>query len=215
MLSGCRNSLPSAMCLTAFAPGTTSPSIAVVKKILLPQTIGDECPRPSMGVFHLMFFAGFHSTGRFVSVETPEPSGPRHCGQFAAVAAPEIATNTTTAINAFTLPILFRLVFIRGAKRVQMRDRTHNYDAIRDRGRSHHDFTHRILREQLILRSSLDDENIAIFAGQINLSVRRDRRCRERGARAAETLLVDALAGLRVISSQHPLVRARVQQLAV
>src|SRR5689334_24662806 len=77
-------SLPSFMCLTAFAPATTSPSIAVVKKILLSQTIGDECPRPAIGVFHLMFFVGVHSAGRFFSFEIPEPSGPRHCGQLAA-----------------------------------------------------------------------------------------------------------------------------------
>src|SRR6185503_15211534 len=75
------------MCFAALAPGTSAPSIAVVRKIILPQTIGDECARPSIGVFHLMFFVGLHSEGRFFSVETPEPSGPRHCGQFPADAA--------------------------------------------------------------------------------------------------------------------------------
>src|SRR6185503_16263674 len=72
------------MCFAAFAPATSAPSIAVVRKILLPQTIGEECDRPSIGVFHLMFLVGLHSEGRFFSFEMPEPSGPRHCGQFPA-----------------------------------------------------------------------------------------------------------------------------------
>src|SRR5690349_23886202 len=85
------------MCLTAFAPGTSSPSIAVVRKILFPQTIGDECPRPAIGVFHLMFFVGVHSAGRFFSFEMPEPSGPRHCGQFPAKPTVVSDINTTKA----------------------------------------------------------------------------------------------------------------------
>src|SRR5215207_6207576 len=39
-----------------------------------------------MAVFHLMFFVGVHSEGRFFSLEIPEPSGPLHCGQFPAAA---------------------------------------------------------------------------------------------------------------------------------
>src|ERR1051325_8622762 len=118
MLSGCRNSLsPSTTCFTAFAPGTTAPSTAVVRKMRLPQTIGDECERPSIGVFHLMFFVGLHSDGRFFSFEIPEPSGPRHCGQLPADALlanePTPATTraiiTTSAIRyvCFTASILF------------------------------------------------------------------------------------------------------------
>src|SRR5687768_16842464 len=48
---------------------------------LFSQTMGDEWPRPAMGVFHLMFFVALHSSGSPVSVETPCPSGPRHWGQ--------------------------------------------------------------------------------------------------------------------------------------
>src|SRR5689334_6387223 len=118
MLSGCRNSLsPSTTCFTAFAPRTTAPSIAVVRNTRLPQTIGDECERPSIGVFHLMFFVGLHSDGRFFSLEMPEPSGPRHCGQFPAAAllaneprpATTKATITTKAIRyvCLTASILF------------------------------------------------------------------------------------------------------------
>src|SRR5215510_9990473 len=102
MLSGCRNSLSPSMCFTAFAPGTTAPSTAVVRNTRLPQTIGDECERPSIGVFHLMFLVGLHSDGRFFSFETPEPSGPRHCGQFPADAplANQLRLVTPNAITS-------------------------------------------------------------------------------------------------------------------
>src|ERR1051325_3353767 len=81
------------MCLTALAPGTMGPSTAVVRKTLLPQTIGDEWPRPSIGVFHLIFFDAFQVVGRFFSSEVPCPDGPRHCGQLEA-AAPDEAIKT-------------------------------------------------------------------------------------------------------------------------
>src|SRR5215467_5030105 len=99
-LSGCLNGLPSYEWPTAFAPGTVSPSISVVRKILLSQTTGDECPRPTIGVFHLIFFVSLHSVGRLVSAEMPLPSGPRHCDQLLFGTAPvpeandEFRTNT-------------------------------------------------------------------------------------------------------------------------
>src|ERR1044072_3068025 len=82
--SGCTTSEPSAiLCATpAVRPGIASPSRAVVRKIFLPQTIGDEWPKPSIGVFHLTFFLSLHSSGRPFSADTPCPSGPRHSGQF-------------------------------------------------------------------------------------------------------------------------------------
>src|SRR5262245_35694482 len=64
-----------------------APSMAVVRKIRSPQTMGEECPRPSTGVFHFTFLVAPHSVGNPVSVETPWPSGPRHCAQFAALPA--------------------------------------------------------------------------------------------------------------------------------
>src|SRR5687768_15357322 len=88
MASGWTKSLLSKRCLAALAPGTSEPSTAVVRNTLLPQTIGDECARPSIAVFHLMFLSGAHSDGRFFSFEIPEPSGPLHCGQFPADALP-------------------------------------------------------------------------------------------------------------------------------
>src|SRR6185295_7974827 len=82
--SGCTKSEPSdILCVTpGVRPGITSPSSAVVRKIFLPQTIGDEWPSPSIGVFHLTFFVSLHSSGSPFSADTPWPSGPRHCGQF-------------------------------------------------------------------------------------------------------------------------------------
>src|SRR5215510_514850 len=91
------------MCLGAFAPGTAAPSMAVVRNTLLPQTIGDECERPSIGVFHLMFVVGVHTEGRFFSLEIPEPSGPRHCGQFPACAFSE---KTLTPANIREIPMI-------------------------------------------------------------------------------------------------------------
>src|SRR5215213_876429 len=179
-LSGWRNSLPSStVCFTALAPGTASPSIAVVRNTRLPQTIGDECERPSIGVFHLMFFVGVHSDGRFFSFEIPEPSGPRHCGQFPAAAFSE---KKLRPVNAKTIPtmivkairftvvisfVLSVLIFCAADRRltegVKMRHRAHDQQPIRDSGRRHHDFANRVLREQFILRSSLHNEHIAIL----------------------------------------------------
>src|ERR1041384_6490426 len=84
MASGWTKSLSSNRCLAALAPGTSAPSTAVVRNTLFSQTIGEECERPSIAVFHLMFLVGDHSDGRFFSFEIPEPSGPLHCGQFPA-----------------------------------------------------------------------------------------------------------------------------------
>src|SRR5215213_3264657 len=113
-LSGCRNSLPpSRVCFTALAPGTCTPSTAVVRNRRLPQTIGDECERPSIAVFHLMFLVALHSDGRFFSFEIPEPSGPRHCGQFPASArlAKEPRPATAKAIPTTSVKaILFNVV---------------------------------------------------------------------------------------------------------
>jgi hypothetical protein len=63
------------------------PSIEVVRKTRLPQTIGDEWPLPEISVFHLTFFVALHSVGRLVSAEMPRPSSPRHCAQFARIGA--------------------------------------------------------------------------------------------------------------------------------
>src|SRR5215470_5865855 len=89
-LSGCTKTWPSILCSTAFAPGTISPSMSVVRKILAPQIIGCEWPRPVIGVFHLMFLFRFHSDGTLISDETPLPSPPRHCDQLVAAGAASV-----------------------------------------------------------------------------------------------------------------------------
>src|SRR5258705_3849947 len=112
------------MCFTAFAPGTSGPSIAVVRKILLPQTIGDECPRPAIGVFHLILLVALHCVGRFFSSEVPCPEGPRHCGQLALPVAPAELIKTrlesiaiTNAIPMRTESFIFRfLLFARNTR---------------------------------------------------------------------------------------------------
>src|SRR5215207_8939546 len=99
MLSGCFHSCPSILWMADFAPGTTGPSTAVVTKTRLPQTTGLEWPLPGSGVFQRTFFASPHSSGRPFSAETPEPSGPRHCGQFGSPAAEVGETESTTAVR--------------------------------------------------------------------------------------------------------------------
>src|SRR5262249_23501858 len=103
------------MCFGGFAPGMTSPSIAVVRKIRSPQTIGEEWHRPGIAVFHFTFSVGLHLVGRPVSGETPWLSGPRHCAHFAGIdfeglaievesnaAAPKRPViNTTNVTNVF------------------------------------------------------------------------------------------------------------------
>src|SRR6185436_3193983 len=91
------------MCLTAFAPGTMGPSTAVVRKIFFPQTIGEEWPRPSIGVFHLIFFDAFQVVGRFFSSDVPWPEGPRHCGQFEPAAPDEAIGNVVIKVAENTI----------------------------------------------------------------------------------------------------------------
>src|SRR5687768_7902102 len=89
-MSGCTKTSPPRLCAGFFSfPGTTSPSIDVVTKTLSPHTTGDECARPGIGVFHLMFDAS-QLTGKPASLETPVPPGPRHPGQFSAADAVEV-----------------------------------------------------------------------------------------------------------------------------
>src|SRR6185503_16406966 len=103
MLSGWTYSLSPSMCLTAFAPGTIGPSTAVVRKTFLPQTIGEEWPRPSIGVFHLMFFDAFQVVGRFFSSDVPCPEGPRHCGQFEPAAPDETTKSVVMMVAEITI----------------------------------------------------------------------------------------------------------------
>src|SRR5262245_12341667 len=51
--------------------------------ILSPTTTGDDAPGGT-GTFHARFSVGLNLTGGFWSSTTPDPAGPRNCGQSAA-----------------------------------------------------------------------------------------------------------------------------------
>src|SRR5690349_20871179 len=84
----------------AWAPGNGSPSIAVVRKTVLPQTIGDEWPRPSIAVFQATLLAGPQADGSAVSSETPCPCGPRNWGQLPADTVAPRASMVNAAATA-------------------------------------------------------------------------------------------------------------------
>ena len=50
------------------------------------QMMGVEPLTPGIATFQTTFSSVVHLTGRFFSLLTPLRSGPRHCGQFSAVA---------------------------------------------------------------------------------------------------------------------------------
>ena len=77
-----------------------SSSTATLRKIRSPQTIGVDPDQAGIASFQAMFRSVSHSTGRFVSVLTPSPVGPRQAGQFSARATPDAqvaATSNTPA----------------------------------------------------------------------------------------------------------------------
>ena len=76
-----------------------SDEMAVVTKIWFPQTIGLECARPGMPVFHAMLtpLETFQLVGSFWPSATPDAPGPRNEGQFCAVA---VNTNRNVATRA-------------------------------------------------------------------------------------------------------------------
>ena len=49
-----------------------------------PHTMGEEFPGPGKGTCQRTFSVLLHLSGSIFSVETPEPCGPRHAGQFSA-----------------------------------------------------------------------------------------------------------------------------------
>src|SRR4051794_23102184 len=62
-----------------------------------PQTIGVAPLGPGSGSFQATFSLSSHFVARPVSLLTPSPVGPRHCGQLSARAAASAASETRTA----------------------------------------------------------------------------------------------------------------------
>src|SRR2546427_12611378 len=94
-------------------------------------------------------------------------------------------------------------------------DSAHNYQPVGDGRRRHHHLADGVCGQQLVLWSGFDDENITILARQINLPIRGYWRTRECATLAAESLLISALPGLRIVGCEHALVRAGIKVTAV
>src|SRR5688572_15727393 len=69
-----------------------------VTKTRLPQTMGEDTPRPRIADFQAMPSVLLHRLGSPVSDETPDQAGPRQCGQFSACTLPAAATISTGSI---------------------------------------------------------------------------------------------------------------------
>src|SRR5579872_5429994 len=63
---------------------------ATFRKILSPQMMGVAPLQLGSGSFQATFSCGLHFEGRFFSWLTPFNSGPRHCGQFSALAEKKV-----------------------------------------------------------------------------------------------------------------------------
>ena len=88
MLSGCRNSLSPQHVLHGLGAGNLfALDCGRQEDLCCPRRSATNVRGRRSAVFHLMFLVGLQSAGRFFSFEMPEPSGPRHCGQFAAACA--------------------------------------------------------------------------------------------------------------------------------
>ncbi len=57
----------------------------MVRKILFPQRMGEECPRPGMWTFHARFFVVLNSSGTSPRA-TPSSFGPLQRGQSSSAA---------------------------------------------------------------------------------------------------------------------------------
>src|SRR5438128_8679936 len=77
------------------------------------------------------------------------------------------------------------------------------------------DLAHRVYGEQLERRARLDDIDVAVFAGNVDFSVCRDRRGRETGSSGSETFLIEALACLHFITAQHAIDAADIEVVAI
>src|ERR1700685_3770508 len=85
--------------------------MSVVKKIRSPHTTGEECPRPSTGVFQATLRSALQDTGTSLSGEIPFPVGPRQPGQSSAAASANALKQTIVGrrrMGSYTIVRLFR-----------------------------------------------------------------------------------------------------------
>src|SRR5262249_51921291 len=107
---------------------------------------------------------------------------------------------------------LIRWPFPPKAKEIMLRP--HEEHAVGDRRRRHARVAQRVRRQHLELRPRPDHLHAALLAGEVYLAVGRRRRGGE-AALDPEALLVNLLARLRLVTGDHPGVRAGVEILAV
>ena len=77
--------------LSGFSP------TAEVRKILLPQTTGEDQPQPGMSVFQTTFSVSLHVSGSVLPSPSPSDCAPRNCGQL--IVSAEKADMTVNTIN--------------------------------------------------------------------------------------------------------------------
>src|SRR6185436_4907571 len=83
--------MPGDACLNSFE------LIAVVTKTWLPQTIGDDQPRPGTSAFQATLIVVDHFVGSVSTADTARPWWPRNCGQVVSTGADGPGTSVVTA----------------------------------------------------------------------------------------------------------------------
>jgi hypothetical protein len=81
----------------------------------------------------------------------------------------------------------------RAPNRIEVLQAAHEDHPIRDRRRRYQDFAHGVGRKELVRWSGPDDEDVAVFAREVDLAICRDGGSAERAALAAEPLLIETL----------------------
>src|SRR6185295_17832944 len=87
--------------------------------------------------------------------------------------------------------------------------------SIRDGRRRHQRLAHRISRQQLVLGPGLNNKNLAVLTGQVQLPISGNRRSAVRPAFSTDPFLVNALPGLRIAAYQGAHVVVDVQIFAI
>src|SRR5581483_9295043 len=90
--------------------------VPVVSQICLPQTTGDDHPRPWIGVFQATFFVSLHSRGRPVASACPSPLGPRNSAQFSLGAELQERPASTAVIQSFMSALSIGSALLYGAR---------------------------------------------------------------------------------------------------